>query len=299
MRDAPKSIQTESINSRINDAVDVSSAFHNCFFHSYAAYLLANNLPIPSGLFQFKTILGPQSPASQLQALFKNKSSLDLFAQYEELTHQQSGSAPHYMVEKSLILGCLLREWFANQWATNLKLRKTKFNEARILDLFNNYSINRLALTKQDVLSQDVVLEANADFLEYSITRPKPSLSPDEARFETYFTTTSNANDAYTAYWEKEGHQHYCELIAKLNTTISPADVIPILKELNQPTIIYDKNGTIIASFPHTTDKPKTFKRPPLEIKLDSAVGHYYLLKTPKTTALLKEYQQRDRKSVV
>ncbi|EHL32411.1 hypothetical protein [Legionella drancourtii] len=58
---------SKELSEKIKQALDVAAAFDNCFFHSYAMYLIANKLSLPKELFTFVSILGDESPASQLQ----------------------------------------------------------------------------------------------------------------------------------------------------------------------------------------------------------------------------------------
>ncbi|MFO3489042.1 type IV secretion protein Dot, partial [Legionella pneumophila serogroup 1] len=69
-----------SLQERVENAVDVSGAFDNCFFHNFALYLLTNNLPLPDDLFHFKSIINRNSKAEQLFEFFHNPESLNLFS---------------------------------------------------------------------------------------------------------------------------------------------------------------------------------------------------------------------------
>ena len=106
-------LQPQLINFRIANAVDVSGALDNCFFHSYAAYLLSNKLPLPTDLFT-PNPANKNSPAEQLKQIFKGPDDLEMFnAHYQQ---KYPDAQPNEMLaEKALVLGVLCRENFANQ----------------------------------------------------------------------------------------------------------------------------------------------------------------------------------------
>ncbi|MFI4919346.1 MAG: type IV secretion protein Dot, partial [Legionellales bacterium] len=101
----------KSLAARIKESLDVSGAFDNCFFHTYASYLLANEKSLPDDLFTFKSLLGDASYAAKLQTRFPNQESLSLFEDFARPQGQALEPVdPNFLVEKTLVLGFLLRE---------------------------------------------------------------------------------------------------------------------------------------------------------------------------------------------
>lgn len=160
------------LSQRLSTAVDVSGAFDNCFFHSYAAYLLANGLPLPADLFTFDSIIpGEESPARRIQALLPTAASLDIFVEYRRALDPASTS--HCMMEKTLILGFLLREWFATKMATTPTIGETMLTgEQGVVSLFKNYiEFVGAGLSGEELDSQTSVYAPNRAFLDYCIRR--------------------------------------------------------------------------------------------------------------------------------
>lgn len=296
--DQSKILAEESnIGKRLEKAVDVSGAFDNCFFHTYTTHLIANSMPLPEDLFTFKSIGGDESYASKLQKRFPSEDSLSLFENYV-----QEGKKPsqNYIVEKTLVLGVLMREWFATKMNENLEIRASMQEE--IVDKFKNYKDFREAVNKNDLLSgpEGVLYTANEKFLEYFTSRPKGGiLTQEEQHFEDYFNSNESENEALINYWNKEGYSFYCHLIGNPSTKLAHTDVMPLLNFMEQTISIYSSNGSVIAKNEFMNDRPK------LEVKLNPQEGHYHLLKTDKTAALLTEYEssynqyKEDRKSVL
>lgn len=280
----------EKLEDRIEESVDVSGAFDNCFFHTYAAHLLANDLPLADDLFNFKSILGGDSPASQLQKRFPNSEALSVFAEYQKIhSPEEEPLSPEFMVEKTLVLGFLMREWFATQMAAHSGTKNALLGS--VLTSFKNYKEFRgFGVPKEDLLSgaEGVVYKANEAFLEYFHARPKGGeLTDEEERFEKYFTDAEeNIDEALKAFWNAEGYDNYCRNIANPQTKLSYQEVMPVINLLGQPLTIYDRSGTLIHANDIENDTPK------LEVTLDPLAGHYHLLKTEKTTPLLEEYEK-------
>ena len=281
-----------SIPKRLAEALDVSGAFDNCFFHSYALHLMANKLELPQNLFTFQSISGVDSPASKLQKRFPSKDSLSLFAEHAHLHPENPVVFPEFMVEKTLILGFLMREWFATKMLDNTTIRDDLLKTALIS--FNTYKEFIAFMDKDELLlgNEGVLYSANDSFLTYFSARPKAeSLSSEEIRFEKYFTVAGgDTNKALTAYWNSEGYENYCKLIATPGVKLAYVDVTPIINTFNQSLTIYNANQSIT----HNIDGNKDI--PTMEVKLNPTEGHYYLLKTEQTTPLLNEYANSFKK---
>lgn len=272
---------------RLTEALDVSGAFDNCFFHSYALHLLANTLELPKDLFTFKSVSGEDSPASKLQTRFPNIELLSLFTEHAELYPEKMPVSPEFIVEKTLIIGLLMREWFATKMAENVDVCDEMQNDAR--NKFNTYKDFIAFVPKDELLlgAEGVLYSANESFLTYFSTRPKVgSLSHEENRFENYFTNAGdNTDKALTAFWNTEGYDNYCKLIATPGVKLAYADVTPIMHMLNQSLTIYDMKQSVIHKHVGSDAIPE------MEVKLNATEGHYYLLKTDLTAPLLNEYE--------
>ena len=93
---------TKSLKDRLQESIDVSGAFDNCFFHTYAAHLITNGVDLPEKLFNFESILGEESHASKLQQLFPSQEALDLFAEYHDLKDSEDEPlSSEFLVEKT------------------------------------------------------------------------------------------------------------------------------------------------------------------------------------------------------
>lgn len=272
-------------------SIDVSGAFHNCFFHCYALHLLANQLPLPDDLFTFQSISGSHSQASQLQKIFPNQRSLNVFASYDKLKNPNDlPLSPHFIVEKTLVLGILFREWFATKLSNNrAHAESLLLGEEGILKLYTNYFefIIVDGGVKEQVQQQSNFYSANEAFLDYLIARPKPlPLSADENRFEGYFTATNEQmKEAIALYWKTEGYHSYCQYIANPQVKLTPADAIPVIRDCQQSLCIYNTDGTMSTAIPGTSDSK-------LEIVLAAEAGHYHLLKSEANQDLLTEYHR-------
>lgn len=284
-------IAQQLLQTRITQSVDVSGAFDNCFFHCYGTYLLANKLPLPDDLFTFQSLLGGGSSAAQLQALFPNTKSLNVFDDYERLHNpDQDLPSPNHVFEKSLVLGFLMREWFATKLSKDNDHRDAmRQGDRGILSTFKTYKEFRIFTEKEDLSTGDegTKYQSNENFLEYFTARPihVRVLTAEETRFEKYFTdANNNVDDAISAYWEAEGYIKYCKFLAQPKVKLSYSDVVPVLQGIDQPLVIYDNNGTVLSE--HESQS----HRPTFEISIDPMAGHYHLLKTETTQDLLDEY---------
>lgn len=272
----------------ILEAVDVSAAFDNCFFHSYSAYLIANHLPFPDDLFNFSSVLGENSPASQLQNVLAHQDPRQLFDDYLQcLPQDKKPNHPHFLVEKTLIYGVLFREWFATKLVNHELNCQAMMSDAteNIQTIFLSYKEFRPSVPKEILLTSSPLLQSNVAFLEYLTFYPKAPSSELDASFEPYFYEShGDVHRAIELYWQAEGYQHYCQHLAMLHVKITPSNFMPIMNMLDQPMIIYNATGEIILSTTSTSVKPT------LEMAFNPLSGHYFLLKTPHTSLLLNEY---------
>ncbi|CEG56404.1 Dot/Icm T4SS effector Ceg23 [Legionella fallonii] len=279
-----------NFNVRFDQALNVSGAFDNCFFHTYLLHLFANDLDLPEDLFTFKSILGDKGPAAELQKRFPDIDSLSIFAEYaQRQSPERPPVSPNFIFEKTLVLGFLMREWFATTMAQNLTIANSL--EAETIEQFKNYKEFRAFMEKDQLLSgaEGVLYAANEQFLEYFCARPKEgALTAHEKRFEQYFTDAQgNVTQALKNFWQDKGYQNYCQLIAQPSTKLSYADLGPVIEILKQPLTIYDatNRATKIKEIAGNEDTPE------METKLNVLEGHYYLLRTEQTAPLLGEYE--------
>ncbi len=278
-------IAKQLVKTRIAQSVDVSGAFDNCFFHCYAAHLLTNSLPLPDDLFRFDSVLGADSNASKLQSLFPNEDSLSVFEDFDRMVNSRPKS-PTHLVEKTMVLGHLLREWFATQMANNLEHRDEMLQgSSGVISIFKGYKeIRPMMESKEDLYTgpEANIYAANAGFLEYFTARPD---APQQEKYEKYFRQAGgNVDRAISAYWKAEGYQAYCQFIAEPGVKLSFNDVTPVMEQtLRQPLTIYSSTGDAQV---HTGGD----HIPRMEISLDAQAGHYHLLKTEANTVELDQY---------
>lgn len=296
---APIEVQKQLVRERIAQSINVSGAFDNCFFHCYAAHLLANRLPLPDDLFSFDSISGSQSPASQLQKIFPSSEELDIFAKFERHKYPEAVNDKNYVVEKTLVLGFLLREWFATQLAADHNhMNNMLLGDNGIITTFNGYKTFREFSEKQTLISgpEGTKYIPNEAFLEYFSARHNPlteeelaQLSIQNRRFEQYFIDAENDDDvAIATYWQAEGYQNYCKYLAQPAVKLTPADALPVLASLQQSLTVYNNDGSVQTSF---NGSDEDFPR--LEISLEVLAGHYHLFTTEETKDYLREYTTR------
>lgn len=256
--------------SRMANAVDVSAALDNCFFHSYAAHLLSNKLPLPADLFTPNPV-NQGSPAEKLKEIFKGPDDLDVFNAYQQQKYPNAEPS-QMLVEKTLVLGVLLRENFAQQLLEN---------NAHKEQLFDNNDENNVSFLKlidscrdfglEHVLADDrmaPICEANRDFFDNLSHTPTPN----------------EAQDIRT-YWEQQGYKNYCQHLAEPGVKVSFTDFDPVLKAQNVPYTIYSKqDGSITSENAGDTTQPK------FELALAGTEGHYSLLKNNETESILNDY---------
>ena len=137
-------LPVEDLQQRLVDSVDVSAAMDNCFFHSYAAYQLSHHMDLPADLF--RPVSGRDSPAERLKTQFTQASDLDLFNQHYRQMNPDASSDEDMLMEKTLVLGVLLREWFAD------KLSENTANKA---ELFDNDVDHKPSFMKMMAICQD------------------------------------------------------------------------------------------------------------------------------------------------
>lgn len=262
-------LQPELLSRRVEDAVDVSGALDNCFFHSYAAYVLANKLPLPADLFT----PNPErrgSPAEQLKETFKGPEDLEIFNAHHQQRYPDA-EASEMLVEKTLVLGVLYREWFADQLLKNETHKEQLFSNSDDKISFLKM-IETCRAGDSEILLMDgrtaPIYEANRDFFDSLKDHPFP-MSEADAR----------------EYWVHQGYQNYCNYIAKPGVKLSHTDFTPVLDTQNVPYTLYSKQNSSVIK--HNAGNPE---QPRFELALAEAQGHYFLLKDSKTAASLDDY---------
>lgn len=268
--------RTKLRTSDMPGAVEVAGTFNNCFFHAYAVYLLVNTLPLPDNLFDFTSVLGSDSPASKLQKFFPDAASLEIFSDYQNLlaTHSKS----QHIMEKTLVLGILFREWFATQLADNqhrrleMLLSSTPGQERQRLplcDQFRSYREMREAkVSAEELRSQSALVDALQDEFEAFADSPTPTTDTEIIAEEKKIR----------ALWTDSGYRKYCQHLATLDVKVAADDFLPVLKRLKQP---YDIDG-IICQGPSGI--------PPFCTQLDAKEGHFYLFTNHRTDEVLNDY---------
>lgn len=275
---------------RVDASVNVSGALENCFFHSYALHLMGHQ-QVPAELFNFQSILGPNSPASQLQQTFSSEEQLSVF-------NEISGSSG--VVEKTFVLGVLLREYLATKMATDPLVKKDISQKAQAE--YERYMDARgVGFAHSDIAGSGqyfIANKANSGFLNYAFQRQQalesdPTLTTfqKDNNFEQYFqgTPTPTSAQAFQQYWAKEGHLYYCKNFATSNNPLSIKDVAPIMNALGQPVHVYGSDGSLS---PDMTTDPAGATKPAMELALDGIGGHYHILRQVKTSAMLDAYER-------
>lgn len=287
-----KSITQKSYQ-RAEERISMSGAFSNCFFHAYALHIMAHDLPFPDDLFSFQSIGGEKSPATLLQKQFSDRKAFDLFAQYASSQYTPAQIAdPSFIVEKTLILGLLLREWFATQLYQNEEHKGHMLHQAGngVLTAFMTYKNFREFVGKEDLCTgeQGMLYESNEDFLEYYSARTfgnEPSMAQKQ-RFEHYFTDANeDESAALSDYWYAEGYSLYCRHLARPNIMVAPNDVMPVIALLNQPILVCNLDEVVLYGHASTNTQ-----LPDMKIMLNVLEGHYYLATTTQTSAILNTY---------
>jgi hypothetical protein len=270
-------VPDEDLQQRLADSVDVSAAMDNCFFHSYAAYRLSHHLDLPADLF--RPVPGRDSPAERLKTQFTQASDLDLFNQHYRQMNQHASSDEEMLMEKTLVLGVLLREWFAD---------KLLENAANKEELFDNNDEHKPSFMKMMVICQDASLGDPNERLELLRLQNDPIFKANEAYFSQVAHQPEGAVSemALREYWNQSGYQNYCAYLAKPGVSISITDVAPVLNAENLPYTIYSKSSAQTMLENHGEPGMPRF-----ECALDAASGHYHLLKTDQTAESLGQYQ--------
>lgn len=269
-----EALQVGTIRQRIQDAVDVSGAFDNCFFHSYAAYLLTNDLPLPNDLF----IQNPQhpgclSPGEQLKQIFNTSKDLEVFSVYHQKKYPAAPPSD-MLVEKTMVLGVLLREWFAQQLLDNTD------HKAELFDNNNEDKVSFLkmiegcrALGLEHVIQDDrykTIYEANLAFFDALSPEPQP-----------------NELEHFRTYWNQDGYKQYCQHLAKPGVKVSFTEVDPVLIEQKIPYVLYSKQDGSVTS----KHEELLTSKPLFELSISANEGHYSLLKNSVNAPALEEYQ--------
>ena len=252
-------------------ALNVSAAFHDCFFHCYALHVLANHLEFPDDLFTFKSVLPEdRSLAKRLQLFFPDRASLELYSEYKT-NNQRHETSNQCLFEKTLILGCLLREWFATHLSENTESQST-------LTVLETYITQRKMGVSSDVLDQAYLLsEDNKRFVEENL---------EQSDWFHGNELTAQGQAAIETHWQSEaGHLSYCQTLATPGTTVTADCFLPILRELAQPLRVENAYPPIDTTMEHDS-------KPILDMMLSGNEGHYYLCPTPTTQAFLTEYEE-------
>jgi hypothetical protein len=280
----PSPSNASELKARMSEAVDVPGTFNNCFFNTYAAYLISNNMPLPGDLFIPNP--DPHAKASlpeQLKKVFTCPHDLTLFDNFYKKKFPEVKLPRSTMAEKTFILGILLREWFTN------KLLDNKENQQRLLSGNNGRAPNLLQLIQQLNSLPDAGPFDEIDLKE-EIKR-SPIYAANQIFFEAIFTekpkpTEEDLITRCTEYWNKEGYINYCHYLAHPGITIAASDVMPILTSEKIPFVFYDKQSGIATqeNLPHS-------EKPPFEVALAAGEGHYYLLKNKKSESSLEQYE--------
>lgn len=273
----------------VDDAVDVSAALDNCFFHSLALYYLVHKIPLPLELFtNYPTDL---SVIKKIKTCIPDENSLNLFYDYATLIQKQDDPvSPNFLYEKTIVLGVLLRSWIQNVLLSDQEHKNLRFQ--------NNQAINERGANELGVTFMSLIWgyrEACQDFRKkmptFLMTVEDNAIYEANKTVFKKFSLAALAGDKVfdTAhnYWEQEGYSKYCKYVSGQNK-LTYADFCGLIRnKLNIPCILYNHgDGTVIYS---NKGQPEL---PVFELSLRAIAGHYSLLKSGEAeiNALLKEY---------
>lgn len=207
----------ELLKSRISKAVNVSAAFNNCFFHSYALHLIINQQQFPADLFDIHP--NDDELIRRLKQAVTKFDDLDnLFTSYSQLKKLPGKS--NFLVEKTLILGLLLRSWFGKELAKDdVKVNYFESSDARVTFLFvvgqaasviddlaaviPNPTAQQIKEALDPVLSENPIYLSNQAFFLGNIEGIGP-LS---------FLYDEQGKQKLSDYWMTTGHENYCKLL--------------------------------------------------------------------------------------
>ena len=243
------------LHERIDRAIDVSPVMNNCFFHAFALYLLINNEPFPPDLFlQYDHDI---KSVHDLKKQFKRLEDFEIFDTYAQLQNPGSKSSTH-LFEKTLVLGVLLRSWFAHWLLVNDEYKELLYEKAKKVPVFSRI-VEFFNESGAESLSEEALYLANKNFFE-----GKYEVEPE-------------------TYWLEQGYSNYCQYLALPGTKIAPSDVRPVLKHLGIPYAIYGKIDKKIVM--ESGEAARKF-----ELAIDPGAGHYFLI-VPENNQALDEYK--------
>ncbi|MBA3537913.1 MAG: hypothetical protein H0T84_15135 [Tatlockia sp.] len=309
----------------INESVNVSGILNNCFFHSLALYYLGNNISFPDDLFTMKQIHdNNSSPLQKLYARFKTIESLEIFYQYAHIKQPNSHQYPNHLVEKVIVLGVFIRNWFVEQLRMDEEHCKALFEYRGRKEGIDEKQITFMSLIEklQSAMVMDVkdpVDIKNIDELdlfsgELDSFFIEEELSPEVDSFKEgvkdnpiylankkYFDESlpgllsdsskseKDKKDCFWSYWNESGYLNYCNHLNE-KVKISYGDVESVLLKLKIPFNIYSYSDSTIIS-EHSSER----ELPAFKLAFDAEEGHYYLFKNEKTVQFLEEYQEQQK----
>lgn len=252
--------------------VDVSATSNNCFFHAYAIYLLSNNLPLPQDLFTkaMPENQNPVSPAEKLKKTFTSPEDLKLFNRNNKQLHPSSPDKA-MLFEKSIVLGVLLREWFAKELKSASGAKQVESIDAAIRQYQNLSEI----MSSEEEISElmklgnyGAIFEANAE------------------RFQQFKTKKPTDDECFAMY------SRYVDHFAKPGNKVAQAEVADVLKKWNVSYKAYGKTGEVTNQFQAASSLTEASPTPVFEFMLDAAKGHYYLLSDKQQEPAFLEHRE-------
>jgi hypothetical protein len=264
MDHSSSTIEDALLKERIAQSIDVSPVLNNCFFHAFALYLLVNEKAFPPGLFAVDE--HDSESVRDLKHHFQEPRDLEIFDAYAELKNPDSTHLTHFY-EKTLVLGVLLRSWFAHWLLKNEDYKALMY--VRVEGVPSFYTTVDFFNTIGSLSGLDNVLYlSNKAFFD-----------------EEYDVKPHDEVWLVEKYWQNVGYVNYCKYLAEPGTKITPYDFKPLLDFLGISYGIYGKfdGKTVMESEPDPG--PKEF-----ELALEPNAGHFYLLPNEENLHLLGEY---------
>lgn len=224
--------------------------------------------------------------ALDLQNLLREKDLTALFTNYTQRFYPNITLLDdQFLVEKSILIGLLMREWFATKLLENTNALNDMVNvdnTKNIQKIFANYLVFRAEGLVHDQLLSDEEgskYDSNKEFLEYCISRNN-NHTTDEHKFKKYFSQQDvggvdvHQDIAIARYWREEGFRTYCHYLAQISVKVSLSDVTPVLNQINQ----------------RVSETAQNFTDETFVIARQAEAGHYKLVSTAATSDALSRY---------
>ncbi|MBA2653136.1 MAG: hypothetical protein H0U73_12865 [Tatlockia sp.] len=277
----------------LNQAVLLPAKIDNSFFHALTLYMLGNKIPFPKDLY--KQCSDDSASMNELKNLLAD-GNLDFFKQYSEKNSFNDNDFPNHLVEKTIVLGAILRAWFIEQ------LKHSASNSQRIFgysgEEIDNADVAKATFTQliEEYQQANIlgISNNNIDALnKFKEKYKNNSIYVSNKEFFEKATAAELENDNHCwNYWDNQGgYKNYCNYLANDEVKISFFDLKSVFVDnLGIPVKVYNYiNYTIQEKV-----EVKNVKAVPFELVINST-GDIYLLPTTDTKYVNQEYQNQQK----